>query len=395
MRKLYAALSLLISPAFFLSSQASAQDAWHRPTTVVGVDKVQCPNASFSSIQDAVNASSPGDLIKVCPGNYDEQVVVQKNLSIHADNGVILIPNNMTANTIGAASGEPVAAVILVKNAEDVQIEGFIADGANSGITECSPRLIGIFYQNASGAVRHNGVRNMNLAPTLNGCQSGDGIDVESSAGGISKVIIEDNSVHDYLKNGITGNEIGTTVTIHENTVTGIGATTGAAQNGIQVGFGAAGTVENNTVTDNVWSPCISLQQCQFNATGLLVYQSDSVTVRDNTVGSNQLNVYIGGNKSRVERNRVFNSPVLVGIELAGNENEATLNRIIHCGQAGLLVQGNNNKVQGNSFTEDAIGILKVAGSTGNILFPNLFFATPVPLQDPAPQTSAQVSPVR
>jgi hypothetical protein len=36
-------------------------------------DLIDCPHASFTSIQAAVDASSPNDTIKVCPGTYREQ----------------------------------------------------------------------------------------------------------------------------------------------------------------------------------------------------------------------------------------------------------------------------------------------------------------------------------
>jgi len=396
MRILLSLLSLFISTGFFqafIPSDAMA-DEGRKPDIVVGNDKVQCPNATFSSIQAAVSAANPGDLIRVCPGTYAEQVVVDKSLTLRADNGVMVMPSNMTANTTGT-SGEPLAVAILVKDATEVNIEGFIVDGTNNGITECTPILIGILFQDASGTAKHNAVRHMNLEASLNGCQSGDGIDVISSSGQSSKVMIEGNSVHDYQKNGITGNEAGTTVAIQKNTVTGIGPTTGAAQNGIQVGFGAQGIVEENNVADNVWSPCISPQQCQFNATGILVFQSDGVEVKNNRVGTNQVGIFIGGEDAKVERNAVFNSEVLVGIELAGDNNQARENRITHSDQAAVLVQGNNNSVQGNTITEAGIGILKVSGSTGNVLRGNSFFATSILVQDPAPQTNARVSPVR
>lgn len=45
---------------------------------VVDDDKVQCPNAQFTRIQDAVNAADPNDKIRVCPGTYTENVVVNK-----------------------------------------------------------------------------------------------------------------------------------------------------------------------------------------------------------------------------------------------------------------------------------------------------------------------------
>src|SRR5262249_27769120 len=158
------------------------------------------------------------------------------------------------------------------------------------------------------GTVKHNAVRSMNLGASLSGCQSGDGIDVISSPGQSSEVAIRNNSLHNYQKNGITANETGTAVKIEENTVTGVGPTTGAAQNGIQVGFGARGSVEQNIVTDNVWSPCVSLEQCQFSATGILVVESDGVEVAHNKVGTNQVGIFVGGREARIEQNVVFNA---------------------------------------------------------------------------------------
>jgi hypothetical protein len=68
-----------------------------------------------------------------------------------------------------------------------------------------------------------------------------------------------------YQKNGITATEAGTglntlgpVVTSTENAIVGLAATAmnwpnGAAENGIQVGFGATGTITENAVEDNIW----------------------------------------------------------------------------------------------------------------------------------------------
>ena len=44
------------------------------PTLVVDDDRVQCPTAGFTKIQDAVNAAPAGATIRVCAGTYPEQV---------------------------------------------------------------------------------------------------------------------------------------------------------------------------------------------------------------------------------------------------------------------------------------------------------------------------------
>jgi len=386
----------LLAPGFFLVPRmaAAAQDRDHKPDLLVDDDRVQCPTASFRSIQDAINAASPGSLIRVCPGTYPEQLSIDKSLSIEGDNGAILLPNNMVANTTGS-SGTPIAAAILVKEAADVEIEGLIVDTANSGISQCSPDLIGILYENSTGSIKHNAVRNTKLSVSLNGCQSGDAIVVQSLGGETSKVEVDDNSVHDYQKNGITGNEMGTEVTISNNIVTGLGPTTGAAQNGIQVGFGAKGGVFENTVTGNVWSPCVSLENCDFNATGILIFQSDDVRVDHNSVVTNQLGIYAGGQRDEIESNSISNSLVLVGIDLAGDNGLATRNKVTNTGQAAIIIEGNDNKAQSNEITEASIGVLKLSGTVGNSQSGNSFFDTLIPIQDPVPARTIHVAPQR
>jgi nitrous oxidase accessory protein NosD len=378
----------------FAIGPALAQDAKKAPNILVDDDKVQCPTAAYTSIQAAVNAAQSGNVIRVCAGTYQEQVVIDKSLTLEADNGVIVIPSDVVANSAGS-SGSPIAAIILVRNAENVDLDGFIVDGSANGLSGCGPTFIGILYQDASGTIEHNAVRRVRLAPDLPGCQSGNAIDVESSSGGQSSVTIADNSVDGYQKNGITANEPGTTVQVTENAVTGIGPTTGAAQNGIQIGFGAKGHVTNNSVADNVYSPCESAANCPSNAAGILIFQSDGVRVERNTLGSNQVGIFVAANHVDVGGNTVFHSVALDGIALVGNNNSVTSNDIKSSDDAAVFIQGNDNTIFDNEFTGAAFGIFKVSGSSGTDRHGNHFHATVVRVQDPAATRSLTPSPSR
>jgi nitrous oxidase accessory protein NosD len=378
----------------FAIHPALAQDAKKAPNILVDDDKVQCPTAAYTSIQAAVNAAQSGNVIRVCAGTYHEQVVIDKSLTLEADNGVIVIPSDVVANSAGS-SGSPIAAIILVRNAENVDLDGFIVDGSANGLTGCGPTFIGILYQDASGTMEHNAVRRVRLAPDLPGCQSGNAIDVESSSGGQSSVTIADNSVDGYQKNGITANEPGTTVEVTENAVTGIGPTTGAAQNGIQIGFGAKGHVTNNSVADNIYSPCESAANCPSNAAGILIFQSDGVRVERNTLGSNQVGVFVAANNVNIGGNTVFHSVALDGIALVGNNNSVTSNDIKSSDDAAVFIQGNDNTILDNEFTGAAFGIFKVSGSSGTDRHGNQFHATMVRVQDPAAMRSLTPSPSR
>jgi nitrous oxidase accessory protein NosD len=350
---------------------------------VVDDDKVECPNAGFTHIQDAIDAASPGDEIHVCKGIYVEQVAIRKSLKIDADNGSILIPFSMQANTSSLFDASPIATALLVAETTNVSISGLTVDGVNSGISQCAPDLIGITFQNASGELDRIAVRNFKLTASLNGCQSGTGIFVQSGNGGASRVEIEHCTVHDFQKNGITADEKGTVTIIRRNVVTGIGATTGAAQNGVQIGFGASGSILDNVVTNNVWEPCTAIATCNAVATNILVTQSDDVVVSDNTAGISQVNIFVLGNSAEIKRNETFANFIFDGIRLQGDQSRIRENHVFNGTESGIFLSGNNNIVTDNVIIEATIGILKETGSSGNTLFGNRFFNTPVPVQDP------------
>jgi parallel beta-helix repeat protein len=367
-----------------------------KPQLIVDDDKVECPNATFSRIQDAVDAASPGATIRVCKGNYVEQVAIGKPLTIAADSGALLIPNAMQHNTMSLLDGSPIAAAILVAGTTGVSIEGLTVDGANNGISQCSPRLFGVAFQNASGEISRVAIRNFHLGTGLGGCQSGTGIFVQSGGGGISNVEIDTSTIHDFQKNGITADEVGTHVSIHGNVVTGIGPTGGAAQNGIQIGFGAGGVITRNTVTNNVWSPCTAVDTCTAVATNILVTQSDGVEVSDNRAGISQVPIFLHGNQGLVARNETFASDVFDGIRLEGDDNRVQHNQVFNGSESGIFLSGNNNVVEHNKITEATIGVLKAAGSLGNLIQFNQVFDTLVAVQDPASQRlSGVLSPER
>jgi hypothetical protein len=343
-----------------------------------------CPHAQYTKIQDAINAASAGDEIVICDGIYAEQLSINKSLDIDADSGAFLVPASIQQNATSLATGNAIAAAVLVSGATNVSISGLTVDGINNGITECAPRLIGVYFQNSSGSLRHAAIRNFTLGAALNACQSGTGVFVESGGGQTSDVEISDCSIHDYQKNGITANESGTTAKIHNNVVTGIGPTPGAAQNGIQIGFSAGGAIRENVVANNVWSPCTAVASCVAVATDILVTHSDNVRVTDNTAGISQVGIFVDGNNAEVRNNKVFAASVFENIRLQGNGNRAAENTVFNGGDADIYVQGNNNSVVRNSISEAPIGILEAMGSAGNQFAGNSFFNVSVTIQDPA-----------
>jgi Phage integrase family len=70
------------------------------------------------------------------------------------------------------------------------------------------------------------------------------------------------------------------------NAVTGFGATNVIAQNGIQIGFGARGSIEGSSLINNNYSPCATPTVCGDFATSIIIFSETSgVKVLGNNLG--------------------------------------------------------------------------------------------------------------
>lgn len=359
--------------------------------SVVAVGNCVANVVHFTSIQEAVSSVPPGSTIKICPKNYPEQVVINKNLTLvgvnsgSADNPVLVIPlGGFAPNTTSLTGGHPIAAQILVQSpATAVTISSLAVDGSNNNLNGgCSDaRLIGIYYQNASGTVNFVVARNQAQDAANFGCQisAGLGIFVQSASPSTSKVKIENSTVRGYQKNGITGNEVGTTVTITGDSVVGAGPTT-TAQNGIQVGFGATGKVQNNTVADDDFNGDPSAG----TGSGILIFDSGNVTITGNSVTNTQNGLAIvtdgafPANHNEVSNNHVSDTHLGDGIDVCSNNNTVSGNTVFSSGQAGIHLDssckstGNNNIVSKNTVNEACAGILLGSGAGNTFPIANL-----------------------
>ena len=194
-------------------------------------------------------------------GIFPEQVVISKPLTLEgAGVDVTTIkPSTVPMTTPSLFSGFPIAFILLVDGTTGVAVSDLTIDGSAAAFNACSPGYVGIFYRASSGAIQGTHVTHIHH-PLASGCQAVLGVFVQSANGGPglnSNVTILGSMVDDYGKNGITANEPGTFVTVSNNTVTGRGPTMAgdAAQNGVQIGFGARGLVSGNTISLHDYVP--------------------------------------------------------------------------------------------------------------------------------------------
>lgn len=364
----------------------------------------------FATIQAAVNAAPSGATVDVCPNTYPEQVSITKGLKLLAvqsgtsDAPVVVPPAGGIAQNGSDIFGNPVAAQIFVASTSGaVTIKGITVDATGNNLVGCAaPTLEGIYFQNTSGTISDNTARNQYQTDFADygGCQNGLAINVESLTNAAT-VTVSDNSVRAYQKNGITatGAATGTGapgphVTISGNNIVGLAATSmnwplsGAAENGIQIGFGASGTVSDNIVNDNIWG------QDQFGdtgdaASGILVFASEGISITSNYVGSAQFPIvtesdvadgYGVADNTTITSNKVSGTQLYDAIDLCSNHNTARSNMLYGSAESGVHLDdtcggtGNNNTVTSNTINEACAGILTGTGTTGNTVSPDTFF---------------------
>ena len=191
---------------------------------------------------------------------------------------------------------------------------------------------------------------------------------------------MQNSAVHDFQKNGITTNGAGIFVQIQNNSVRGSGPNPHIAQNGIQLGYGATGEVEDNALSDFVYSGE------GYVASGILIVGSHGADIEENTVGNTQggiVTTSIPGNdadKTSINDNWIFGTvSTNDGIYVCSNRNQVQGNTLHNSTQSGVNLDsscggGNNNTVKGNTINEACAGVLEVTGETGNTISNNNYF---------------------
>ena len=156
----------------------------------------------------------------------------------------------------------------------------------------------------------------VSTTPTNAGCGSGLGIEVEAGTNGTASVTLLQNSVSLYGKNGITCGGIGVNCNITKNPISSA-PTAEVAQNGVQVGFGAHGSVFKNFITGNVWTAYGTDTNPEVQsdfAAGVLLYgaglnaagrPANSPTVSANFLKNNQTGVEVVDSKASVQFNDI------------------------------------------------------------------------------------------
>jgi parallel beta-helix repeat protein len=162
---------------------------------MVDDDRIQCPTADFTSIGAAVAAAHRGDVIDVCPGTYNESVVVNKSLTfVGPDHG-----REQDARTDFTSAFDPTQSAIVQppqgSSAFDVEAGGVVINGFT---------LTG-----ATGAPGVNLSRHHSGYAVLSDVIAGNTVGVYLNSNGNYPAVIRDNA---FLHNNVDGPASGTGV---------------------------------------------------------------------------------------------------------------------------------------------------------------------------------------
>ena len=200
-----------------------------------------------------------------------------------------------------------------------------------------------------------------------------------------ANVQIQNTVVQGFAKNGITVDGPGAQSQIKNNHITGMGPTTAAAENGIQISDGAQANIQNNVVSGEIWSPDV-FGDTGDAAAGILIVGSEKVQIQNNIVNGTQFGIVtittasFGttvnptglADQTQISNNTVLNTLLYDAIDACSNNNQVQNNSISNASESGVHLDstcgstGANNHVNGNLIFESCSGVLN--GGTANTI---------------------------
>ena len=280
----------------------------------------------YGKIQDAIDAASAGDTINVAAGEYDEQVVINKSLTLNGAGGDATFVKPSSADKLtqvltgsdGMGGTKNIAGIIVANEAgAGVTLRNLSVDGANVTTLPTGANWVtGILYRETGGTIAAVAARNMTIGTTGTAVQ-GYGIYLSATTSTAS-VDVGSCIVTNYDKNGIVAAGDKLTANIHNNTVTGRGLLPNGdeVQNGILVGAGATGTLNNNTINSMSYTPLT------WWSAGVLVYANSNAQIIGNTINNCQIGVMFDNSSGSAQGNTINGGIVgLIGLWAQYDEN--------------------------------------------------------------------------
>lgn len=303
--------------------------------------------ASYPTIQGAIDKVAAGDTVLVCarPAPYPEQIVINKAITVrgiaNGNNGAAVIAATAAPipNVKMKASGDWVAAQVVLENTPDATLANLVIDGTDipcatklGAVSSAGIAVSGVGSADARAMIRKVVVRRQGQ---IEGCELGDGILVEQS-----EVTIDSSSIHAIKGSGIR--QFAGTARIKDNSLQDgtNGIWLSQVQDGI-VAFNTVGTFQNGIIVDN----------------------SNRLTVTENVLGAwvgHGIWLNNGARRNLVTLNKTASDWYGIVLDTGATKNTVTLNTIVRSGGAGIYLAAGfelGNQITDNEINESPIGI--------------------------------------
>lgn len=290
----------------------------------------------FDTIKEAIDAANDGDVIKVLPGTYQEQITISKSLTIlgsGAKSTIIEAPDELD----NGVNGGPY--IIEIINGATVSIKGFTISGPETETcgTTLVEGLIGISVQKDS---------TLKLVSTVFEDCTFEPVRVGApfyfpTGEQIGHATITNTFITDYRAAGIVAFTSGSTVTITKNNIIGIGDAPGLPGHiGIVLELGAKGLIKNNKISNNLCNDvvdnCGPDRFTDVQSFGILALDAGTGSViSNNHISNNDVGIGIigigvlGSNECCIINHNKFIDNVFLGILLVDSKNTISNTKIL------------------------------------------------------------------
>lgn len=303
--------------AFVSAGQAS--------TLVVG------PAAEFQSIQDAVNQAQSGDVIEVRAGTYNENLLIDKQLSVVGIDRPVVLGKGSGSVVIVIADSCIFRGFRVEHSGNDLQGEdsGILLKSNNNRIeqNELTDVLYGIyFYRSRANVIRGNTIRGRQ---ELESGERGAGLHLWDSPDNV----IEDNTIS-HMRDGMyiqscNGNQV------RRNHVTDL-------RYGLHYMFSDRNVFEDNFFANNVAGAAIMysnniefrrnafVHNRGFSSFGILFQECNNLIAENNFIIDNATGIFSEAlRKSRFQHNVIAQNDVALQMFSNSDENVFTENNFV------------------------------------------------------------------
>ena len=295
----------------FLLTAVSLFGTRHTLAATYAVGTCEPKLVSYSTISEAVREVPSGAIVEVCPGQYPEQVTINKPMTLegitsgNSNRVIITVPSGGLSD-----NAENYVAQVLV-TAGPVTITNIIVDGSFNTVDGVYG-LAGIYFDTGSSGT-------IKSVTTRGQLDSGHGVGILASSNTSALVTIENCSVHDFDYVGILVDG-GVTATIKANHVNASNAT--ASVFGINLAadggsitdndvIGPGSTVEGQGITVSAAPITVSANTVTNWAFGIVDYLYGSYT--GNTLRNDEIGIDLINGGETAESNTITQSATAIG----------------------------------------------------------------------------------